>query len=127
MKQLSSTAEPPGLHELVAIAESPATTLFIATPPSGDIVGMLTLVLVRIPTGVRAIIEDVVVSPEFRQQGIGDALLAAAIESAKASHARSIDLTSRPSRVGAHRLYLRQGFTVRETSVYRYAEKALGE
>ena len=34
--------------------------------------------------------------------------------------AKTIDLTSRPSREAANRLYQRLGFEMRETNVYRY-------
>jgi ribosomal protein S18 acetylase RimI-like enzyme len=76
--------------------------------------------VVRIPTGVRASIEDVVVSEEARGQGCGEALSRVALEAAAAAGARTVDLTSRPSREGANRLYQRLGFRPRDTNVYRY-------
>jgi ribosomal protein S18 acetylase RimI-like enzyme len=81
----------------------------------------LTLVVFPIPTGVRAWIEDVVVDESARGNGIGDDLIVAAVEKSKRLGARSIDLTSRPAREAAHRLYLKAGFVVRETNVYRYS------
>jgi ribosomal protein S18 acetylase RimI-like enzyme len=81
---------------------------------------MLTLVLVRIPTGLRAFIEDVVVSEDARGMGCGEALSRAALDAASAAGARTVDLTSRPSREAANRLYQRLGFIERETNVYRY-------
>jgi len=81
----------------------------------------LTLVCFEIPTGTRAWIEDVVVDESARGLGMGDALVAAAMERARELGARNIDLTSRASRVAAHRLYERAGFEVRETNVYRYS------
>src|ERR1700758_686861 len=100
---------------------SPATTLFVARDGTGgEIVGMLTLILVRIPTGVRAWIEDVVVAEEARGMGCGEALSRAALEAASGAGARTVDLTSRPSRDAANRLYQRLGFEPRETNVYRY-------
>ena len=86
----------------------------------GAIVGSLTLVLVRIPTGLRAIIEDVVVDEQCRGQGVGRALNEAALELARDAGAVTVDLTSRPSREAANRLYLSLGFEVRDTNVYRY-------
>ena len=83
------------------------------------IVGALTLVLFRIPTGLRAWIEDVIVDEAARGRGIGEALNQAAIERARAAGARTVDLTSRPSREAANRLYQRLGFVERETNVYR--------
>jgi len=83
-------------------------------------VGSLTLALFRIPTGVRAWIEDVVVDETVRGQGIGEALNGEALRIAKENGAGSVDLTSRPSREAANRLYQRLGFQTRETNVYRY-------
>ncbi len=84
------------------------------------IVGMLTLAVFRIPSGVRAWIEDVVVDTEMRGNGIGAALVRRAIEIAQESKAKTVDLTSRPSREAANRLYQRLGFEQRSTNVYRY-------
>jgi ribosomal protein S18 acetylase RimI-like enzyme len=80
---------------------------------------MLTLAVFRIPTGVRAWIEDVVVDENQRGRGVGEALTQAALELASARGARTVDLTSRPSRDIANRLYKRMGFELRETNVYR--------
>jgi ribosomal protein S18 acetylase RimI-like enzyme len=84
-------------------------------------VGMLTLILVRIPTGLRGHIEDVVVASTHRNQGVGEKLSRSALLFAEAKGARTVDLTSRPSREAANRLYQRLGFALRDTSVYRYS------
>jgi ribosomal protein S18 acetylase RimI-like enzyme len=118
--QLSSSAPPPGAAELAEIVESPATTLLVARLPDGDVVGTLTLVMFRIPTGMRAWIEDVVVDESARGRGVGEALNEEAIRRATATGARSVDLTSRPSREAANRLYRRLGFELRDTNVYRH-------
>jgi ribosomal protein S18 acetylase RimI-like enzyme len=55
-----------------------------------------------------------------RGQGAGEALVREAIRLARKAGARTIDLTSRPSREAANRLYERIGFVERETNVYRY-------
>ncbi|MCY3862593.1 MAG: GNAT family N-acetyltransferase [bacterium] len=117
--QLSSSNPPPSAEALGAVASSDATRLLVAHA-DGEIVGSLTLVLVRIPTGLRAIIEDVVVDEHSRGQGVGRALNEAALEVARTAGAVTVDLTSRPSREAANRLYLRLGFEVRDTNVYRY-------
>lgn len=117
--QLSSSAPPPGRDELEEITASPATVLFVARL-DGRIVGSLTLVLFRIPTGLRAIIEDVVTDESVRGKGVGTALTRAALDRAAAAGCRSVDLTSRPSREAANRLYQQLGFKRRETNVYRY-------
>ena len=118
--QLSSSAPAPTRAELEVLVGSPATTLLVARTPGGPVVGMLTLAVFRIPTGVRAWIEDVVVDAGARGQGIGAALTERAIELAAAAGARTVELTSRPSREAANRLYRRLGFEVRETNVYRF-------
>ncbi len=118
--QLSSSSPPTTRAELQAIVDSDASTLFVATDPAGRVVGSLTLVIFRIPTGIRAWIEDVVVDTSMRGQGVGDALVDAAIARSETAGARTVDLTSRPTREAAHRLYLRKGFTLRTTNVYRF-------
>ena len=118
--QLSSSSPAPGADELAAIVSSPATVLFVARDiDSGGIVGSLTLALFRIPTGLRAWIEDVVVDESFRGKGVGAALTETALERARREGAKTVDLTSRPSREAANRLYQRVGFKMRETNVYR--------
>ena len=117
--QLSSSNPPPGRAELEEIAASPATTLFVARH-GNRIVGALTLVAFRIPTGVRTRIEDVVVDEAMRGRRVGEMLSEAALDKARQLGARSTDLTSRPSRQAANRLYARMGFQQRESNVYRY-------
>jgi ribosomal protein S18 acetylase RimI-like enzyme len=117
--QLSNTSAVPAVDELREMAESNATVLFAARR-DGEIVGLLTLVVVRIPTGVRARIEDVVVDEAVRGQGIGARLSRAALDRAAALGAKTVDLTSRPTRTAANRLYERLGFEERQTRVYRY-------
>lgn len=118
---LSRSAPAPGAGEIGEIIGSPATTLFIARDGGGGpIVGTLTLAIFRIPTAVRAWIEDVIVAEEARGKGCGEALTRAAIDAARAAGAKTVELTSRPSREAANRLYRRTGFVERETNVYRY-------
>jgi len=117
--ELSSSAPPLTDRALGEIASSPATVLLVARDASAAIVGSLTLVVFGAPTGVRAWIEDVVVAPVARGQGVGAALVLDALNRAAAAGARTVDLTSRPSREDANRLYLRLGFLQRTTNVYR--------
>lgn len=119
--QLSSSSPAPTAAELAEIIRSDSATVLIAEDDKGDILGSMTLVLFRIPTGVRAWIEDVVVDTEARGMGIGQALNEYAIQLAEQAGAKTIDLTSRPSRESANRLYQRLGFVARETNVYRYS------
>ncbi len=117
--QLSRSNPPPTTEELGDVVASPATDLFIAIDNTGTVIGMATLAVFRIPTGLRAWIEDVVVDEAGRGQGVGEALTNAMVERARELGCRTVDLTSRPSREAANRLYKRAGFEQRETNVYR--------
>jgi ribosomal protein S18 acetylase RimI-like enzyme len=143
LPQLSSSARLPRTEELAEIVSAPATVLLVAREQArpvegfagtgtggepGVIVGMLTLALFRIPTGLRAWVEDVVVDERARGKGVGEALLRRALELARERGATTVDLTSRPSRQPANRLYVRLGFELRETNVYRFdLRKAAGQ
>ena len=120
--QLSSSAAPLSRDALSEIIAAPSNTVLLARDRDngGNIVGTLTLVIFRIPTAVRAWIEDVVVDSHARGRGIGEMLTHEALRLAAERGARTIDLTSRRSREAAHRLYEKAGFSVRDTSVYRY-------
>ena len=117
--QLSSSSSPNTMDDLEEIIRGNSTVLFAARI-DGVIVGLLTLATFRIPTGVRAWIEDVVVDDLARGKGVGEALNRAALVEARRRGAKTVDLTSRPSREAANRLYQRIGFTRRDTNVYRY-------
>lgn len=117
--QLSSSNPPPSSDELAEIVASPSTELLLARI-DGQVVGSLTLALFRIPTGLRAWIEDVVVDGSARGQGVGEELNRFALDLARQRGATTVDLTSRPSREAANRLYQRLGFQLRTTNVYRY-------
>jgi len=119
--QLSSSSPPVTAAVLREIVDSEASTLLIARDGDGVVVGSMTLALFRIPTGVRAWIEDVVVDEAARGKRVGTLLNERALEIAQAAGARTVELTSRPSREAANRLYLRMGFVIRETNVYRYS------
>ncbi len=118
--QLSRSNPAPDAAALSAIVESDASTILVARD-DGRIVGSMTLAIFRIPTGVRAWIEDVVVDETARGQGIGRLLNERALEIARHAGATTVDLTSRPSREAANRLYRRIGFVERDTNVYRYS------
>ena len=120
VRQLSTSAQLPTRAELEEIVSSPAATILLARGPDGQIIGSLTLVVFRTLTGVRAWIEDVVVDEAARGQGAGEELVREATRLADESGARTLDLTSRPSREAANALYEKVGFHARETNVYRY-------
>ncbi len=120
--QLSKSNPPPTAAELALIVESPASILLIAVDPDDEsILGSMTLAWFRIPTGVRAWIEDVVVDESARGRGVGEALNREALDRARVLGAKTVDLTSRPSREAANRLYQRLGFEPRETNIYRFS------
>jgi len=119
--QLSRSNPPPDAATLEAIVGSEASVLLLALDEEEAVVGSLTLALFRIPTGLRAWIEDVVVDETVRGRGIGEALNREAIDRARAAGATTVDLTSRSSREAANRLYQRLGFEKRATNVYRLA------
>lgn len=120
VSQLSRSSPAPSASEIEEIVRSPACHLLLARDADDAIVGMLTLAVFRIPTGLRAWIEDVVVDEAARGKGVGGELTNAAIRLAAERGARTVDLTSRPSREAANRLYQRLGFVRRETNVYRF-------
>ncbi|MDQ6837698.1 MAG: GNAT family N-acetyltransferase [Actinomycetota bacterium] len=130
LPQLSRSAPAPDAVILEEMVRSPAIHLLVARETlggdagggsdAGPIVGTLTLALFRIPTGVRAWIEDVIVDESVRGQGGGEALSRYALDLARQAGARTVELTSRASREAANRLYVRIGFQVRDTNVYRY-------
>ena len=117
--QLTNNNPPPSLDDLTALVRSTSSTLVIARDARGEIIGALTLAIYRVPTGIRSVIEDVIVDTSARGQGIGEALMRRAIEIAKQKGAGNISLTSNPLRESANRLYVRVGFTKRETNAYQ--------
>lgn len=119
LPQLSRSSPAPTTAEVAEIISSPASDLLVARV-DGRIVGTLTLVIFRIPTGMRAWIEDVVVDEAARGHGVGEALNRFALDLARQRGCKTVDLTSRPSREAANRMYQRIGFEARETNVYRY-------
>lgn len=116
--QLSQSASLMNEIQLRQLVESEATKLFFAQDKE-VVLGMLSLVIFSIPTGTKAWVEDVVVSQTARGKGVGVALMNHALAVAKDAGAKSVDLTSRPSREVANKLYQKLGFTARETNVYR--------
>jgi ribosomal protein S18 acetylase RimI-like enzyme len=116
--QLSSSSAPPTLEQLRQIVSDPDTALLLAHDGE-TVIGMLTLATFRTPTGTRSWIEDVVVDDAARGNGAASALVEAALSRAAEAGARTVDLTSRPEREAANRLYVRLGFEQRTTNVYR--------
>ena len=120
--QLTKNNPPPTREHLALMFATPTSLLFQAKHQDfGDeIIGLATLVLYRVPTGVRGYIEDVVVDVRARGRRIGEALMQACLDRAEQEGAPQVMLTSNPGREAANRLYLRMGFEPRKTNVYRY-------
>jgi ribosomal protein S18 acetylase RimI-like enzyme len=113
---LLNSSPPPTRDDLSEITRT--AQLLVARDP--HIVGVLTLTLYRVPTGLTARIDDVIVDTAARGHGVGEALTRDAIERARTAGARAVNLTSHPRREAANRLYLRVGFERRDTNVYQY-------
>jgi ribosomal protein S18 acetylase RimI-like enzyme len=118
--QLSSNSRPPDYDRLADIAANPNTQLLVARESdTQQIVGTLCLAFYRIPTGLQARIEDVIVDGGMRGHGVGELLTHNAVDRARTAGAKAVGLTSRPSREAANRLYQRLGFEQRSTNVYQ--------
>ena len=118
--QLSSSAAPLTMSELDNLLKEDSSTLVVAKE-GDEFIGTLTLVVFSIPTGMRAIVEDVIVDNGSRGKGVGEQLVAFALRCAKERGAKTVDLTSRSSREAANALYQKMGFVLRETNVYRFS------
>ena len=117
LPQLAPHRTPPDLTELRELVAAPLTHLLVAREGT-DVVGMLALILYRIPTGKRGWIHDVVVDGNARGRGIGEALTLEALRIARDAGAVAVELTTRPEREAANRLYRRLGFEPRNTNCY---------
>ena len=120
--QLKLTFPPPTREELEQLISSDSCVLLAARYPdqSAGIAGVLTLIVYRVPTGIRARVEDVVVDESMRGIGIGDALVRHALKMARDAGADGVALTSNPKREAANRLYQKLGFKIWETNLYFY-------
>ena len=118
--QLSRSNPPPSLDEVRGMLTHDAVTQFLARRDDRSIVGVATLATFPIPTAVRSWVEDVIVDEASNNQGIGRQLIDAMVERARQLGAKTVDLTSRPSREAANHLYQKAGFEVRDTNVYRF-------
>jgi ribosomal protein S18 acetylase RimI-like enzyme len=123
--QLGSHKDVPSDEDLKALVQAPGSTLVVAREPdeNGEIIGILSLTVYHVPTGVRSIIEDVVVQETMRRRGVAEALVRHAIELARQAGASGVALTSNPQREAANRLYQRIGFKLRRTNPYFYKLK----
>jgi ribosomal protein S18 acetylase RimI-like enzyme len=122
MPQLNPGHPLPDAAFLERMLAQECVSLLASRDPSqeGRIVGLITLVAFTTVSGGYSWIEDLVVDAPVRRQGVGEALILAAIRRARELGAGMVDLTSNPAREAANRLYLRLGFELRKTNLYRY-------
>lgn len=123
--QLGVHKIPPTLEELDELIKSESSTLLAARYPdeNGTLAGILSLIVYRVPTGLRSIIEDLVVDEKLRTRGIGEALIRYAMELAREAGADGLSLTSNSRREAANHLYQSLGFELRKTNPYFYKLK----
>ena len=123
--QLGIHKIPPSWDELKELVDSESSTLFVAREPDeqSPIAAILCLTVYRVPTGLRSIIEDVIVDENMRRRGIGEALVGQAIDLAREAGADGVSLTSNPQRKAANQLYQSMGFQLRQTNPYYYRLK----
>ena len=117
--QLSQSAKLLTKAEFTSLLNAESTHLYFAEDKE-QVLGMLSLVTFPIPTGLRGWVEDVVVDTKARGKGVGKLLTMHALKEAQKMGVLTIDLTSRPSRDVANRLYQSVGFSARVTNVYRF-------
>jgi ribosomal protein S18 acetylase RimI-like enzyme len=116
--QLNPALAIPTRQHLAAMIAEPTTTLLIASEGS-SIVGTATVIVFTSPARVKARIEDVVVDESARGRGVGEALVRECLNVARKRGARVVELESAKPREAANRLYVRMGFELRETNVFR--------
>lgn len=123
--QLGAHKAAPTWEELQRLVGSESSMLLAAREPNEDspISGVLCLTVYRVPTGLRSIIEDVIVDATMRRRGMGEALVRRAIELAREAGAEGVSLTSNPQREAANHLYQSMGFELRKTNPYYYRLK----
>ncbi|HJD93283.1 GNAT family N-acetyltransferase [Bacteroides coprosuis] len=117
--QLTQLGEPISFDSLSSLVNDQESELILAINEENKIVGSLALVVFTIPTGKKAFIEDVIVDHSARGLGIGEKLIQKAIDLSKEKQVRRIELSSRPIRIPANKLYQKMGFKVRDTNFYR--------
>ncbi len=119
MPQLTGNEDYPSLEELEKVIETGDNSIFVVKE-EGKIIGTLTLAFYRVPSGLKAWVEDVIVDESARGKGVATALIEHALQVAREKGALKVGLTSLPRRIAANRLYQKIGFEKRESNMYRY-------
>jgi GNAT superfamily N-acetyltransferase len=120
LPQLNAKLPLPDLVRLRRLVADPAVTLLVARD-GDEIAGTTTVIVYTTPFWIKARLDEVVVDESARGQGVGEALVKAALEIGRERGAQVAELQSGtgPGREAAHRLYLRLGFKIRDTDVMR--------
>jgi GNAT superfamily N-acetyltransferase len=120
LPQLNSTLQVPDRERLERLIADPDVVLLIAKD-GDEIIGTTTVIVYTTPFWIKARLDEVVVDSSARGQGVGEALVDAALEVGRRRGAQVAELQSGrgPAREAAHRLYLRKGFKIRDTDVFR--------
>lgn len=120
LKQLDNTAIPLTQIDIKHMIASSANRLFVARRlDNKEIIGMLTMIIFRIPFAKKGLLEDIVVDKAYREKGVGTKLIKTAVSQARKEGVIYLDFTSGPTRVAANNLYNRLGFKKRDTNIYR--------
>ena len=109
LSQLTSNPSPITAKKLDEVSKS--SKILLAINSDNQIIGMATLALMNIPTGISGRLEDVVVDSNYRGQGIGTALIEKIIDESKKLNLKKLDLTSKQERIEANKLYLKLNFS----------------
>jgi GNAT superfamily N-acetyltransferase len=102
--------DPGHAREALTEAISDERSAVLVAEHRGELLGFATayLELNSVRFGLRCWVEDLAVSPEYRSQGIGKALLDAARDWARERGATHLELDSGEARTDAHRFYERE-------------------
>lgn len=82
------------------------------------LVGIAMMAKYKVVSGHKGMIEDVIVSSDYRGQGIGRKLMEKLLERAEASKLDDVLLFSGHHRTAAIALYKSLGFTLKESGIY---------
>ncbi len=119
--QLSLTATAPKPTSLSYLKKmlSQKDFYLLAIRSKGVIAASLIVYLTKIPTGIIAEVEDLIVDAPYRAWGLGRILIEKAIDIAQKKRAKHISLRTNPKRVDANKMYQSMGFMKVETNFYR--------
>jgi GNAT superfamily N-acetyltransferase len=118
LPQLNSQLPIPTMERLRAIVADPAVSLLVAREGE-QIIGTTTVIVYTTPFWIKARLDEVVVDEAARGKGVGAELVKASLDLARKKGVEVVELQSGLQREAAQRLYVKMGFKLRETNVYR--------